>query len=197
MFGAVIRKQSMKNSFWLATMLSVFCTSPRTHATNPSTHPTTLPAPHEIARLYAPGGTFTSFSRDGALILTANDKEAQVWNADNYAEVGEVMDHGEGLCRVEFDAAAKKVLTVGFTNGHQPEFKVASGEAKLWDARTGKPILASIRHGDLPLFDLLPTRFVTIFAFELGGQFAPASHERFKIFVVTGDAEPFLTRIVT
>ena len=75
--------------------------------------------------------------------------QAQVWDARTYKPIGDVLEHGENLRRAEFDATATKVLTVGRTDGAEKDL---AEDAKLWDARTGKLLLA-LRHGDLPLTD--------------------------------------------
>lgn len=116
-------------------------------------HPTTLPAPRELARLEETSGGIVCFSRDGSRILTTNGSgmmsQAQVWDARTYKPIGEVLEHGENLRRAEFDATATKLLTVGHSRKDE---KDVAEDAKLWDVRTGK-LLFAFRHGNLPLTD--------------------------------------------
>jgi len=115
----------------------------------------------EIATLNWSGGGGVSFSRDGSKILTSNGSnisadsmsQVQVWDARTYKSVGDILDHGAGLRHAEFDAAAMKVLTVGCTHEFPGGGGKVTGEAKLWDAQTGKLLLPPFHHGDLPLTD--------------------------------------------
>jgi WD40 repeat protein len=117
-----------------------------------------LPTPREIGRINGETGGMVMFSPDGARILTTNGTnaivgsrtEAQLWDARTLKPIGEPPRH-RGLRLAKFDRAGKKLLTVGWTDDGAPTWRTIAGEAKVWDARTGKLVLGPIRHGGRPL----------------------------------------------
>jgi WD40 repeat protein len=143
----------------LYTLLTV---SPLARGDPPTTAPraSPLPAPREIARLEGHTGGMLLFSPNGAVILTANGSrrttnsstEVQLWDARTFKEMGRPLMH-QGLSRATFDAAGKKLLTVACFESGAPQWKIISGEAKLWDVRTGKLLLPPFDHGGQPLTD--------------------------------------------
>lgn len=122
--------------------------------------PIALPAPREIGQLVGQTGGMLVYSPDGSRILTANGSKnasnsttcARLWDARTREPLQAVLEH-PGLRRAQFDAAGDKVLTVGCFDDGPPKWKVTSGEARLWDARTGKLLLGPILHGTRPVSD--------------------------------------------
>jgi WD40 repeat protein len=134
---------------------AVAADKPTTHHALPA-----LPAPREVGQLVGETGGMLVFSLDGSKILTANGSEntsnsmtcAQLWDAKTFEPLNGVLEHA-GLRRAQFDAAGDKVLTVGCVDDGAPKWNVISGQAKLWDARTGKLLLGPILHGTRPVSD--------------------------------------------
>src|SRR5438270_686641 len=80
------------------------------------------------AKLPGHGGSFVRFSADGSLLLTAGEKELQIWDAKTFAPVGQAL------------AFPEEFVTAGFTDGGRVAFVAHSEGLWLWDARTGKRI---------------------------------------------------------
>lgn len=89
------------------------------------------------------------FSRSGNWLLVYSDKSAQVWNVTQWSRHGSAISH-RGLFKAQFDAEARRILTVGCVNN---DIGAVEGEAKLWDFHTGTELLPPIRHKLSPVTD--------------------------------------------
>ena len=74
--------------------------------------------------------TVVRFSPDGTLLATAGDDGAKLWNADSYT-LAHTLDRGARVGTLEFDRDGARVLTSS-----------EDGAVHLWDARTGRSLLA-------------------------------------------------------
>jgi eukaryotic-like serine/threonine-protein kinase len=70
------------------------------------------------------------FSPDGKRLVSAQGATVQVWDAANGGQLG-IMEHGGDLARVAISSDGKRIVCAN-----------ESGTIKLWDADTGKEILA-------------------------------------------------------
>jgi WD40 repeat protein len=83
-----------------------------------------------------PKVTAASFSPDGNRVVTASmNGEAQVWDVQTGAPVGQLMRHDGIITSACFSPDGKRVLTA--SNDHH---------AQLWDAQTGAPVLGAMWH---------------------------------------------------
>ena len=105
------------------------------------------PFQHEVARLHGEHGPmwWASYSRDGHRLVTADDKGAQVWNADSMT-LERSLPHGDRVYQAEFTPDGTLIVTAG-----------ADGTVKVWDARTGQRIWSLHRGapGDIATYDTL------------------------------------------
>jgi WD40 repeat protein/serine/threonine protein kinase len=85
-----------------------------------------------------------AFSPDGRTIITVEGSTARLWDAATGKPLGEPLRH-EGPVRAQaFSPDSKMVLT---GSGYSSEDKAhPRGEARLWDAATGKPLGAPLPH---------------------------------------------------
>jgi WD40 repeat protein len=72
----------------------------------------------------------------------------QVWDAKTYRECGAPIDGGDNFWTASLNRRGDRVLTVTRTTELG---NLKSGDAKVWDVRTGRLLGAAIRHGDLPI----------------------------------------------
>jgi WD40 repeat protein len=114
------------------------------------------------------------FRRDGKSLLIAKAKVAQLWDVVAGRPIGPAMEHRETVNAVAISLDGKTALTGsgGQFDGPLPMSYMGgldSGEARLWDAETGRP-----RGGPL-----LHRGFVTAVAFRPDGRgFVTAGEER-------------------
>ena len=88
-------------------------------------------------RRLATGLTLSEFSADGRAVLsTAEDYTAQVWNAAAVEPVGRGMRHSYVVNDAKFSPDGKLVLTV------------RGGVGQVWDAATGEPIGSPLSLGE-------------------------------------------------
>jgi len=71
------------------------------------------------------GGTYACFSRDGALLLTANASEIQLWDAKRFAPVGKPMPYPGDF------------ITAGFTLDGKAAHVVHTDGVWLWEPKPG------------------------------------------------------------
>jgi WD40 repeat protein len=111
-----------------------------------------------------------SFSPGDRRILTwSQNGTGRLWNAATGARVGAEMRHEGPILSALFDADGSRVLTWGDGRARiamMPLPGLSSGSARLWDAATGRPIGAAMRHGEDAaingaLFSILGDRVLT------------------------------------
>jgi WD40 repeat protein len=143
----------------LAACIASCCIASRADEPAQPPAPTLLPAPRELAQLPGDTGGLLEFSPDGSLIVTADGSPivsdttslAQLWDARTFKPIGRPLDHPHPNA-AQFDARGTKLLTVGAQHQYVGADRVpVEGDARLWDARTGKSLLPPIDHDGRPL----------------------------------------------
>ena len=96
-----------------------------------------------------------AFSPDGTKVVTASwDKTARLWDAATGRPLGPPMRHEREVQSVVFSPDGTKVVTAAggggytVTDNHNGERTIVPsfGEARLWDAATGQPLGAPMKH---------------------------------------------------
>jgi WD40 repeat protein/tetratricopeptide (TPR) repeat protein len=120
------------------------------------------------------GVTYASFSPDGARVVTASkDKTACIWNAMSGQALFPPLDHrdqNDPVIFATFSPDGRYVLTVTGPSAEDlpilavdnPELE-GRGQARIWDAQTGKPLCTVAQNGALTHAAFSPDskRFVT------------------------------------
>jgi hypothetical protein len=75
------------------------------------------------------------FSPDGRRIITASDRNAQVWDTDTGKPIGQPLHHDNDVLTGCFSPDGLRVLTTS-----------RDWTARVWDAQTGRPISEPLRH---------------------------------------------------
>ena len=97
-------------------------------------------------------GTSLEFSPDGTKLATlSDDKTARLWDAATGQPLGQPMKHDSKIVSVAFSADGTKVVThtnnaSGWGDVRDWRFPLFGGTVRLWDAATGRPLGARIKH---------------------------------------------------
>jgi WD40 repeat protein len=117
----------------IPVLLLITVTAHATHAghaaaADPDNDPT--PTPKLLGKLPGSSGTSLSFSPDGQRILTANTREARIWDATTLRPLTPTLPHADRIERALFSPNGRSVLTFG------------GKRVNLWDPNTGQPTIA-------------------------------------------------------
>jgi WD40 repeat protein/serine/threonine protein kinase len=88
------------------------------------------PRMSELARFTSSSGRMWSamFAPDGKRVLTADDKSAQMWDAES-SQLLFTMSHGDTVYQAVFSPDGSRIITAG-----------GDGTVRIWNAATGAPI---------------------------------------------------------
>lgn len=105
--------------------------------------PTVEPLQHNDAVMFA------EFSPDGSRIVTASrDRTARVWDASTGQALTEPLKHDGIVKTARFSPDGDRIVTacVAVLDNTVPLRGRSGGYARVWDARTGQPLTAPLKH---------------------------------------------------
>jgi WD40 repeat protein len=89
----------------------------------------------------------TAISPDGALLATASDLKVRLWETATGRPIGEPLQHPSPVRDLAFNHSGKALLThCSHAKISGPRLVVRDAMARLWDARTGRPLTESLPH---------------------------------------------------
>ncbi|HZK81604.1 MAG TPA: hypothetical protein VFC46_11065 [Humisphaera sp.] len=108
-----------------------------------------------LARLDGCGGAFVAFSRDGSRVVTADEKDARVWDARTFEPLTPALHHGARLTVAALCDNGRVALTCGGWEAYGKDGKWTShgNGARVWDCDGGRQLMYVAAHGKHPVLD--------------------------------------------